>query len=55
MKIAISALALLIAVLPMSLHAAPEVLRLEADRPNALELETIVAHWVAAPMRGADR
>ena len=41
MKIAISVLALLIAGLPMPLHAAPEVLRLEADWPNALELEAV--------------
>ena len=41
MKIAVQLLALLvIAVLPMPLHAAPDVLGLEPESLNALELES---------------
>ena len=39
MKIAIQVVALLVAVLPTQLHAAPKVLQLNAERLNALELE----------------
>ena len=40
MKIAIQVVALLVAVLPTQLHAAPKVVPLKAERLNALELET---------------
>ena len=39
MKIAIHVVALLVAVLPTQLHAAPKVLQLNAESLNALELE----------------
>ena len=39
MKIAIQVVALLVALLPTQLHAAPKVVPLKADGLNALELE----------------
>ncbi len=41
MKIAIKLAALLIAILPLRLHAAPEALQLDAERFNAVELEAL--------------
>ena len=40
MKIAIQVVALLVALLPTQLYAAPKVVQLEAERLNGLELET---------------
>ena len=39
MKIAIQVVALLVALLPTQLHAAPKVVQLKAERLNGLELE----------------